>query len=82
MGAKVEKIEFIDEGFREILLSGGTKELISSKAAQIASRAGEGFSSEVMVGYNGSRWIAFVHSDDKEAAKEEAENKILSGAVR
>lgn len=82
MSAQVEKIEFIDQGFRDLLLSGGTKDLISGLASQIASRAGEGFSSEVVVGYNGSRWIAFVHSDDTEAAKEEAENKVLSGAVR
>lgn len=80
-GAKIEKIEFIDQGFRDLLLCDGTKDMIVDKAAQIAIRAGEGFSYDVVQGYGGSRWIAFIHSDTKEAAKEEAENKVLSGAV-
>ena len=81
-GAKIEKIEFIDQGFKDLLLCDGTKDIILDKAAQIAVRAGEGFSYDILQGYNGSRWIAFVHSDTKKAAKEEAEYGILSGAIR
>lgn len=74
-------IEFIDQGFKDVMLSEGAKEMIEEKATQIATRAGDGFSYDIMKGYYGSRWIAFVHSDTEEAAKEEAENKVLSGAV-
>ena len=80
-GARIDKIEFIDQGFRDLLLCNGTKDMIVNKAGQIATRAGEGFSYDVVQGYNGTRWIAFIHSDTPEAAKEEAENKILSGAI-
>ena len=75
------KIEFIDKGFREVLSSSGVYNMVSDEAQAIAARAGEGFERDVVKGYNGSRWIAFVHATTQEAAVREAEEKILSGAL-
>ena len=77
------KIVFNDQGFKDVLLSDGCKELIKSNADQIAKRAGDGYVVDgPMVGYNGTRWIAFVRTDGIEAMIDEAENKTLSKAVK
>ena len=75
------KVEFntFDTGFVDILKSEGTKNLLLSVAQSIADRAGEGFAANVVEG--DTRYNAFVTSIDYEAAKEEAENKVLSSAV-
>lgn len=77
--SKVTKIEFIDAGFISVLKSDGTKDLLSDLAEGIAARAGDGFSAEVLEG--STRFNALVHSDTPEAAKAEAEDKVLSIAV-
>ena len=58
-------------------------ETVWLNADQIANRAGDGYVVDgPMVGYNGTRWIAFVRTDGIEAMIDEAENKTLSKAVR
>ena len=83
------KIEFISQGFKDILYSPGTKELIQNIADEIRDRAnqdmpsGEGFSSKVYSGgYGGGRYIGSVKTDDDAAALEESENMTLTKAVR
>lgn len=78
MSGKIE-IEFVDQGFIDVLTSDGTYSLLQELAEGIASRAGDGFSAELLRGT--TRWNAVVHSDDLEAAQREAEDKVLSTAV-
>lgn len=83
------RLEFISEGFREILLSEGVRDLVQETADGICDRAnanndrgGEGFATNVIQGnYGGGRWIGFVKSTDKQSAIAESEDKALTGAV-
>lgn len=82
------RIEFISEGFREILTSQGTKQLIDTTAQEIADRANansglaDGFQPDTIEGrYGGGRYIGFVSTATKEAKKAEAENGALTGAI-
>ena len=81
-------IEFFSEGFRQILLSEGTKEVVTSAAQKIQAEANsavsdsKGFSANTWVGgYGGGRYVASVTSIDRAAAAAESENQVLSKAV-
>ncbi len=90
------KLEFNSEGFREILLSEGVRDLVAEEAEKIASRANanltdsksEGYEAEVFQGammskYGyGGRWVGSVRAIDSRASADEAENKSLSRAVQ
>lgn len=78
MSGKIE-IEFINEGFLGILKGEGVKQILEEKASAVANAAGEGFSYDILLG--NTRYNALIHSDTEKAAKEEAENKILSIAL-
>jgi hypothetical protein len=80
--AKKGKIEFIDQGFRDILSSDGCKAEIEKVASQVASRAGANFSPHVKYYGPAYRYIGFVNPNNYEGVKEESENKVLSSAVR
>ncbi len=85
----ITKIEFNSQGFKDILFSPGTKELVQGVADQIQAEANagiqedsEGFSSNVVAGgYGGGRYVGFVTSLDNKAAQAESEDKVLSKAV-
>ena len=85
----ITKIEFNSQGFKDILFSPGTKELVQGVANQIQAEANagiqedsEGFSSNVVAGgYGGGRYVGFVTSIDNKAAQAESEDKVLSKAV-
>lgn len=76
------RIEFNSEGFRQILLSDGCRQLVQSTADDIRDKAGEGFESTVQVGgYGGGRWIGFVSTTDQDSVKAETEEKALTRAL-
>lgn len=83
------RIEFISEGFRQILLSDGCQKVVQETAQQIADKAnannargGDGFETTVQQGgYGGGRWIAFVSASDKKASEAESEDKALTRAL-
>ena len=83
------RIEFISEGFRQILLSEGCRDLVQSTTDEIAAKAnannnrgGDGFASTVQVGgYGGGRWIGFVTATDKKASAAESEDQALTRAL-
>lgn len=83
------RIVFKSEGFRQILLSDGCRDLIQSTTEEIRNKAdanntrgGEGFESTVMVGnYGGGRWVGFVSTADNKARQAESEDKALTRAV-
>lgn len=84
MGARV-RLEFISDGFKEVLESDGVKSLVESKAEAIAAGArsnmvGDGdVTTDSKIGnYGGGRWIARVHCPESE----ESEHKALSRAVK
>ena len=83
-------LQFISAGFKAILESEGTKEVVRSAAEEIQQKAnanagvdGDGFSCEVWHGnYGGGRWVASVSTTDKKTMKAESEDKALSRAVK
>lgn len=83
------RIEFNSQGFREILLSEGCRDLVIEVTDEIAikannnnERGGEGFNASVQVGgYGGGRWIGFVGSTDKEGSIAQAEDLVLTRAL-
>ena len=85
----LKRIEFVSQGFKDILFSPGTKELVQNTANTIQANANagapadsEGFSANVIAGgYGGGRYVGFVTSIENAAAEAESENKVLTGAV-
>lgn len=84
------RIEFIGEGFGEILRSEGTKELVQSITEEIGnkanannSRGGEGYRTSVEQSgrYKNRRWVGFVSSTDKQSVIAETEDGALTRAV-
>lgn len=82
------KIEFNSAGFRQILMSDGTKSAVTSAAKKIQAEANagvtnsQGFSANTWVGgYGGGRYVASVTSIDQAAAAAESENQVLTRAV-
>ena len=89
MANKVE-IEFISEGFEQILTSAGTMSAVQSATNEIRTRAnanntrgGSGFYSGTRIGkaYGSQRALGFVYTTDEKSARAESEDKELSGAV-
>lgn len=80
--AKKVKIEFIDKGFKEILKSSGTWDVVREQTVAIKQRAGELYEADITFGYNNTRPVGFVHNINSLGAIEEAENKTLSKAVK
>ena len=83
------RIVFNSEGFREILLSEGCHDLVTSVTEEIADKAnanndrgGEGFNASTQVGgYGGGRWIGFVTATDNKAAAAQSEDQALTRAL-
>lgn len=86
---KEVKIEFISDGFKEILSSAGVESVVRSAAEDIRTRAeanlnekSNGYTVSTWMGsYGGGRWIGSVTGADTAANKAEAEYKALSGGV-
>ena len=83
MATKI-RIELNHDGIKELLLSDAIGGEVRKAAEAIAERAGDGF--EVVgpqgLGYGGGRVGYGVVADTYEAKLAEAENKVLSRAVR
>lgn len=83
MATKV-RIELNSAGIRELLMSQPIAEECRKAAEAIAARAGDGF--EVLplkqMGFGGGRVGYAVHADSYDAKVAEAEEKVLSKAVR
>ena len=84
------RIEFIGEGFGEILRSDGTRELVQQvtediglKANDNNTRGGEGFKTSVEQSgrYKNRRWVGFVSTTDKESVTAETEDGALTRAI-
>lgn len=88
--AKRVEIEFISEGFEQILTGAGVQSVVSEKANAICAmanaanaRGGDGFESNVKLthAYRSNRYVGFVGTTDKASRIAESEDKALSGAV-
>lgn len=83
MATKV-KIELNSDGIRELLMSAPIAAECEKAANEIAARAGDGF--EVLPmrkqGFGGGRIGYAVRTESYEACIAEAEDKVLSKAVR
>lgn len=90
MAKKQITLQFISDGFRQILMGDGVKSVVESATNEIQERANaningesEGFSARVWEGgYGGGRWVGSVSSTDAESQRAEAEDKALSKAVK
>jgi len=91
--AKQIRLEFISEGFKEILTGAGVQNLVSEATQKIQAQANanaageldedsEGFSAKTWLGgFGGGRWVGSVSTTDHSTMVAEAENKALSRAV-
>ena len=88
--AKRVEIEFISEGFEQILTGAGVQSVVSEKTNAICAmanaantRGGDGFESNVKLthAYRSTRYVGFVGTTDKASRIAESEDKALSGAV-
>lgn len=80
------RIEWNNQGFRDILQSEGVHDLVLTQAEAIAERASanipeasEGYSASAKK--NPTRWVAGVICTDDASIRAESENKALSRAV-
>lgn len=87
MGAQVE-IEFLTDGFAEVLRSDGVRGVVQSATDNVANKANanitgesDGFYTRMVQGYSDGRWIGQVIASDVEALIEESERKVLTGAI-
>lgn len=83
---KITKIEFISQGFKEILQTEGTRQVVSEVAEQIAAEANangncDGFEANVIMGSRAQRYIGFVSATDKESMAAESETQALTRAA-
>lgn len=88
-----KNIEFIDAGFRAILKSEGTHELIQEITESIYQNAVANYDAVTLANVNASdgflmevkqketRWVGFVVATDKYAAAAESEDKVLTRAI-
>lgn len=82
----LERIEWNNQGFRDLLQSSEVEQLVRGKAETIADRANAGLSEE-SEGFRAhsikarSRYIAFAGTTDEASVRAESENKVLSRAV-
>ena len=86
MANGIKKIEFINEGFRGILQSEGTRDLVNEITERIASEANangncEGFRPKTILGTRANRYVGFVTATTRKASAAESENKALTRAV-
>ncbi|MBR3332724.1 MAG: hypothetical protein IKG23_00370 [Clostridia bacterium] len=88
--AKRVEIEFISEGFEQILTGSGVQNVVYEQTNAICARAnaansrgGEGFESNVKLthAYRSNRYVGFVGTTDRKSMIAESEDKALSGAV-
>lgn len=87
--AKETRIVFNSAGFRDILLSDGVRDAVTSMAEEIKEKAnanntrgGNGFTANVQVGgYGGGRWVGFVTASDNKASLAESEDQALTRAL-
>ena len=73
------KIELNDAGFIELLKSQDIANAVKEVAEQVAARAGDGYATDVYQA--GTRVIASVYTETKEAMKDNLENNTLLKAV-
>ena len=82
----LERIEWNNQGFKDLLQSSEVEQLVRGKAETIAGRANAGLSEE-SEGFRAhsikasSRYIAFAGTTDEASVRAESENKVLSRAV-
>ena len=89
----IQRIDFISSGFKAILRSEGTREVIQDTTDRIYQNAvanydattldnvnaAEGFKADVKM--KPTRWVGFVTTADEYAAMGESQDKILTRAI-
>lgn len=75
------KVEFVihKDGVKDLLKSQEVQNMLAAKAAGIAARAGDGFTSKVQVGTDRAR--AYVRPDTYVARRRQAKHHLLERAV-
>lgn len=75
------KVEFVihKDGIKELLKSQEVQDMLATKAAGIAARAGDGFTSGVRVGTDRAR--AYVLPETYRARRRQARDHVLERAV-
>ena len=84
----INHIEFINDGFKQILASDGCRQVVEETTQEIADKANDrnargrtGFDSKVVFGSRAGRYVGFVHTTDNNSEIAESEDGALTGAV-
>lgn len=83
------RLQFNSEGFRQILLSEGCRNVVEKTTAEICEKAngnnargGNDFRATVQAGgYGGGRYIGFVTATDEKASAAQSEDQALLRAL-
>ena len=85
------KIEWVHEGFEQILCSDGARQVCEEIATEIQGKANADLTSEDSPGfamggkitwaYGSKRWMYFVHTTDRATMLAEQYDQVLSKAV-
>lgn len=85
---KVTKIQFMNQGFIDVLNSKGCQDVVYENTQRIAEeanannmRGGEGFGYRIEKGSVAKRYLGFVYAKDNDANIAESEDKSLTRAV-
>lgn len=84
-GSKTCQLEFLSDGFRQLLYSDEVRDVTYRTGKAIAADAGDGFAVDVVYGKSGGgtrgRVLVFVEAVTPEAREAEATDKVLTRAA-
>ena len=81
-GNKVCRVEFLESGFKALLMGPEVRETIYGVSDSIAKEAGDGFTARVFYARGpAGRVMATVDADTPEAREREATDKVLTMAA-
>ncbi len=81
-GTDVCRVEFLESGFKQLLMSDEMRDTVYRVANDMARDAGEGFTARTFYGRGrAGRIMATVDADTPEAREREATEKVLTRAA-
>ena len=81
LGGKVTKLEFVERGFKALLMGNDVRDLLYRTGVEIANDAGPGFAPHPFYGQRAGRVMVTVDAETDEARALEATEKTLTRAA-
>lgn len=89
MAKETVRLEFVSEGFKEILNCEGTGTIVGQVTERVCAecnsmnnRGGSGFEASTFKGnYAGGRWVGYITATDKKSLAAASEDKVFERAL-